>query len=157
MDADRSRLLRLVEALPQPCLTVLPVVDADGTLVDVSLDDLRSFRQWGSRTPGHPEWGHTAGIETTTGPLGQGISTAVGMAIADRFLAERYNRPLHEIVDRFKMAVVLAARAAREYGFASEKDQIVVTAGVPFNVTGTTNILRVAPCDERLIFRTDPE
>jgi len=62
-----------------------------------------------------------------------------------------------EIVDRFKMAVVLAARAAREYGFASEKDQIVVTAGVPFNVTGTTNILRVAPCDERLIFRTDPE
>ncbi len=63
----------------------------------------------------------------------------------------------NEIVDRFKMAVVLAARAAREYGFASEKDQIVVTAGVPFNVTGTTNILRVAPCDERLIFRTDPE
>ncbi len=45
---------------------------------DVTLDDLRSFRQWGSRTPGHPEWGHTAGIETTTGPLGQGIATAVG-------------------------------------------------------------------------------
>ena len=63
----------------------------------------------------------------------------------------------HEIIDRFKMAVVNAARAAREYGFASDKDQIVVTAGVPFNVKGTTNILRVAPCDERLIFRTDPE
>ena len=62
-----------------------------------------------------------------------------------------------EPVDRFKMAVVNAARAAREYGFATEKDQIVVTAGVPFNVKGTTNILRVAPCDERLIFRTDPE
>lgn len=60
-------------------------------------------------------------------------------------------------VERFKMAVVQAARAAREYGFATERDQIVVTAGVPFNVTGTTNILRVAPCDERLIFRTDPE
>ncbi|WP_104069245.1 pyruvate kinase [Albidovulum inexpectatum] len=60
-------------------------------------------------------------------------------------------------VERFKMAVVQAARAAREYEFATEKDQIVVTAGVPFNVTGTTNILRVAPCDERLIFRTDPE
>jgi pyruvate kinase len=60
-------------------------------------------------------------------------------------------------VDRFKMAVVNAARAARNYGFATEKDQIVVTAGVPFNVPGTTNILRVAPCDERLIFRTDPE
>ncbi|MCB2111476.1 pyruvate kinase [Albidovulum sp.] len=63
----------------------------------------------------------------------------------------------HEVIDRFKLAVVNAARAAREYGFATEKDQIVVTAGVPFNVKGTTNILRVAPCDERLIFRTDPE
>jgi pyruvate kinase len=60
-------------------------------------------------------------------------------------------------VDRFKMAVVNAARAARDHGFATEHDQIVVTAGVPFNVQGTTNILRVAPCDERLIFRTDPE
>jgi pyruvate kinase len=62
-----------------------------------------------------------------------------------------------EGIDRFKMAVVNAARAAREYGFATAKDQIVVTAGVPFNVAGSTNILRVAPCDERLIFRTDPE
>ncbi|MCV2867134.1 pyruvate kinase [Defluviimonas sp. WL0002] len=60
-------------------------------------------------------------------------------------------------IDRFKMAVVNAAKAAREYGFATERDQIVVTAGVPFNVKGTTNILRVAPCDERLIYRTDPE
>ncbi|MCV2863124.1 pyruvate kinase [Albidovulum sediminicola] len=63
----------------------------------------------------------------------------------------------HEVIDRFKMAVVSAARVAREGGFATEHDQIVVTAGVPFNVKGTTNILRVAPCDERLIFRTDPE
>ncbi len=62
-----------------------------------------------------------------------------------------------EPVDRFKMAVVGAARAARAEGFATESDQILVTAGVPFNVQGTTNILRVAPCDERLIFRTDPE
>ena len=60
-------------------------------------------------------------------------------------------------VERFKEAVVNAARAAREHGFADETNQIVVTAGVPFNVEGTTNILRVAPCDERLIFRTDPE
>ncbi|MCB1399871.1 MAG: pyruvate kinase [Rhodobacteraceae bacterium] len=60
-------------------------------------------------------------------------------------------------VERFKMAVVNAARAARDFGFADETHQIVVTAGVPFNVQGTTNILRVAPCDERLIFRTDPE
>ncbi|OCX66281.1 pyruvate kinase [Thioclava sp. SK-1] len=62
-----------------------------------------------------------------------------------------------EEVGRFKMAVVNAARAARDMGFADETNQIIVIAGVPFNVQGTTNILRVAPCDERLIFRTDPE
>ena len=60
-------------------------------------------------------------------------------------------------LERFKQAVVNAARAARARGYADEHDQIVVTAGVPFNQSGTTNILRVAPCDERLIFRTDPE
>ena len=66
---------------------------------DLGLDDLKQFRQWGSRTPGHPERAHTPGIEVTTGPLGQGIGNAVGMAIAERFLAERFNRPGHEIVD----------------------------------------------------------
>ena len=66
------------------------------------------------------------------------------------------NCVLTKELGRFKMAVVDAARAARNGGFATETDQIVVTAGVPFNVPGTTNILRVAPCDERLIFRTDP-
>tara|TARA_R110000787_G_scaffold205588_1_gene315908 strand:+ start:33 stop:506 length:474 start_codon:yes stop_codon:yes gene_type:complete len=60
-------------------------------------------------------------------------------------------------LDRFKMAVVSAARAAREEGYAGPDDLIVVVAGVPFNVEGSTNILRVAPCDERLIFNTDPE
>lgn len=64
---------------------------------------------------------------------------------------------LTEELERFKQAVVNAARAARDFGFADENQQIVVTAGVPFNVQGTTNILRVAPCDERLIYRTDPE
>ena len=72
---------------------------------DLSLDDLRQFRQWGSRTPGHPEWGHTAGIETTTGPLGQGFANGVGMAIADRFLADRYNRPGHAIIDSWIYAI----------------------------------------------------
>jgi transketolase len=66
---------------------------------DLGLDDLKQFRQWGSRTPGHPERGHTPGIEITTGPLGQGFANAVGMAMAERFLAERFNRPGSEIVD----------------------------------------------------------
>jgi len=68
---------------------------------DVTLNDLQSFRQWGSRTPGHPELGMTDGVEVTTGPLGQGISMAVGMAIAEKHLAGIYNRPGHNIVDHY--------------------------------------------------------
>ena len=60
-------------------------------------------------------------------------------------------------MSRFKEAVIIGTRAAREYGFADETRQVVVMAGVPFNVPGTTNILRIAPCDDRLIFATDPE
>jgi transketolase len=73
---------------------------------DLSLDDLRQFRQWGSRTPGHPESGLTPGVEATTGPLGQGTANAVGMAIAERFLAARYNRPGRTIVDHRTFALV---------------------------------------------------
>ena len=72
----------------------------------VSLDDLRSFRQWGSKTPGHPELHETPGVESTTGPLGQGHANAVGMAIAERFLAHHFNRPGHTIVDHFTYAIV---------------------------------------------------
>lgn len=74
--------------------------DADGNISDepsVSLDDLRNFRQWQSATPGHPEFGHTTGVETTTGPLGQGCGNSVGMAIASKWLAARYNRPGFEL------------------------------------------------------------
>jgi transketolase len=72
---------------------------------DLTLDDLKQFRQWGSRTPGHPEIRHTPGVETTTGPLGQGFANAVGLAIAQRFLADRWNRPRHSIVDSWVYAI----------------------------------------------------
>jgi len=68
---------------------------------DVPLEELQQFRQWESKTPGHPEHGLTPGVETTTGPLGQGFGNAVGMAIAERFLAELFNRPGHTIVDHY--------------------------------------------------------
>jgi len=66
---------------------------------DLTLDDIRAFRQWGSHTAGHPEYGHTPGVETTTGPLGQGVANSVGMALAERWLAARFNRPGHAVVD----------------------------------------------------------
>ncbi len=72
---------------------------------DLPLDELKRFRQWGSKTPGHPEYGHTAGVETTTGPLGQGVANSVGMAIAERWLASYFNRPGHEIVDHRVYAI----------------------------------------------------
>jgi transketolase len=72
----------------------------------VTLDDIREFRQWESRTPGHPEYGLTPGVEVTTGPLGQGFAHGVGMAYAERLLAERYNRPGHEIVDHHVYGIV---------------------------------------------------
>ena len=73
---------------------------------DLSLDDIREFRQWGSKAPGHPERGHTPGVEVTTGPLGQGLANAVGMAIAEAQLAAQYNRPGFAVVDHATYAIV---------------------------------------------------
>jgi transketolase len=73
---------------------------------DLPLDDIKNFRQWASKAPGHPERGHTPGVEITTGPLGQGLANAVGMAIAEAQLAARYNRPGHAIVDHHTYAIV---------------------------------------------------
>ncbi|MBM7635639.1 transketolase [Streptococcus saliviloxodontae] len=72
---------------------------------DVSMDDLKNFRQWGSKTPGHPEVNHTDGVEATSGPLGQGIANAVGMAMAEAHLAARFNKPDFEIVDHYTYAL----------------------------------------------------
>jgi transketolase len=85
---------------------------------DVSLDDLKSFRQWGSKTPGHPEYGLTPGVEATTGPLGQGFANAVGMAIAERRLAHEFNRPGHAIVDHW--TYTLCSDGDLQEGIASE-------------------------------------
>ncbi len=73
---------------------------------DLPMSELQQFRQWGSKTPGHPEWHHTVGVEATTGPLGQGAANAVGMAIAEKYLAKFYNRPGHEVIDHFTYALV---------------------------------------------------
>ena len=84
----------------------------------VSLEDLESFRQWGSITPGHPEYGLTPGVEATTGPLGQGFANAVGMAIAERRLAAEFNRPAGTIVDH--RTYVIASDGDMQEGIASE-------------------------------------
>jgi transketolase len=85
---------------------------------DLPIEQLEQFRQWGSRTPGHPEHGLTAGVEATTGPLGQGFSNAVGMAIAERRLALEFNRPGHEIIDH--RTFVLASDGDLQEGISSE-------------------------------------
>lgn len=72
---------------------------------DVTMEDLKNFRQWGSKTPGHPEYGHTAGVEATTGPLGQGVAMAVGMAMAERHLAETYNKEGYNLVDHYTYSI----------------------------------------------------
>ncbi|WP_399209659.1 transketolase [Sutcliffiella horikoshii] len=72
---------------------------------DISIDDLKNFRQWGSKTPGHPEYGHTPGVDATTGPLGQGVAMAVGMAMAERHLSSTYNRENFHLIDHFTYSI----------------------------------------------------
>lgn len=95
---------------------------------DLSLEEIRDFRQWDSKTPGHPEHGPTPGVEVTTGPLGQGFSHAVGMAMAERWLAAHHNKPGHAIVDH--RTFVLASDGDLQEGVASEAASLAGTLGL---------------------------
>jgi transketolase len=88
---------RFVLSCGHACMLQYAVLYLTG--YDLSLDDLKQFRQWGSRTPGHTEYGHTPGVEVTTGPLGQGVGNAVGLALAEAHLAATFNRPGHAVID----------------------------------------------------------
>jgi len=89
---------------------------------DLNMDDIKQFRQWGSRTPGHPEYGVVPGLEVTTGPLGQGVGNAVGLAIAERWLAATFNRPGHEVVNHH--TYVMASDGDMMEGVAAEAASI---------------------------------
>src|SRR2546427_7037807 len=95
---------------------------------DLSLDEIKHFRQWGSKTPGHPEYGLTPGVEITTGPLGQGFANGIGLAIAEAHLAATYNRPGHTIVDH------------RTFGIVSDGD---LMEGVSYEATSLAGHLRL--------------
>ncbi|MBI2125926.1 MAG: transketolase, partial [Thaumarchaeota archaeon] len=91
---------------------------------DISLEELRNFRQWGSKTPGHPEYGETSGVETTTGPLGQGFGSSVGMALAQRYQAHRFNRPNHQVIDH------------KIYAFCSDGDMMEGVSSEAASIAG---------------------
>ncbi|HNO94171.1 MAG TPA: transketolase, partial [Anaerolineales bacterium] len=115
---------------------------------DLSLEDLQSFRQWGSKTPGHPEYGWTPGVEVTTGPLGAGLSTGVGMAIAGAHLAATFNKPGHELLDAYIYAIVtdgdlmegVASEAASLAGHLSLGKLIYLYDDNKISIDGSTDL-----------------
>ncbi|MCY7210007.1 transketolase [Streptococcus sp. IsoGale021] len=113
---------------------------------DVTMDEIKNFRQWGSKTPGHPEFGHTAGVDATTGPLGQGISMATGFAQAERFLAAKYNREGYNIFDHYTYVICgdgdlmegVSAEAASYAGLQKLDKLIVLYDSNDINLDGET-------------------
>ena len=114
---------RFVLSAGHGCMLLYSLLHLTG--FDLKLDELKNFRQWGSRTPGHPEYGHTPGVEVTTGPLGQGIANAVGMAIAAKHLANRYNREDFRLLN-YRIYVVAGDGCMME-GVASEASSLAGT------------------------------
>ncbi len=117
---------RFVLSAGHGCMLLYGLLHLTG--YDLSLDDIKNFRQWGSRTPGHPEYGHTPGVEVTTGPLGQGISTAVGMAIAERYLSTYFNREGFPVLDY--RTYVIAGDGCLMEGISSEASSLAGHLGL---------------------------
>src|SRR5512143_3501185 len=107
---------RFVLSAGHGCMLLYSLLHLTG--YDLSLDDLKNFRQFGSKTPGHPEYGHTPGVEVTTGPLGQGISNAVGMAIAEKYLGTHFNREDYPVIG-YRIYVITGDGCLQE-GVSSE-------------------------------------
>ncbi|MCD6351266.1 MAG: transketolase, partial [Armatimonadetes bacterium] len=124
---------------------------------DLSLEEIKNFRQWGSKTPGHPEYGHAPGVETTTGPLGQGFATGVGMAIAERWLAAQFNRPGYELFDHYTYAIVsdgdlqegVAAEAASLAGTLKLGRLIYLYDDNDIQIEGSTDVVFTEDVAER--------
>lgn len=114
----------------------------------LTMEDIKDFRQWDSKTPGHPEYGHTVGVEMTTGPLGQGVSSAVGMAMAETMLAEKFNRPGYGVVDHYTYALVgdgclmegISSEASSLAGHLQLGKLIVLYDDNNITIDGTTDI-----------------